>query len=271
MSLTWHGTAGFTVESADRTVLIDPFVTRTPLHALVTQRLEPDEERIARVFPDADDVLIGHAHYDHVLDAPSICLRTGARLLGSRSACNVARAAGVPEAQIVETHGGHEIACGKGASVRALPSAHGRVYLDRAPLPGEITRPPPWPPRNRDLRHGLVLNWLLTFKAGRRALTILHIDSAEFFAEQLREVRADVVCLCAIGRNFRPRYLEEIVELTRPRFIVPCHWDWLFTPYEAEPLQLPGVDVKGFVREIEAAGVEPVVLPFGGTFDVPRR
>ena len=33
----------------------------------------------------ADDVLVGHAHMDHVLDAPSLCMRTGARLIGSPS------------------------------------------------------------------------------------------------------------------------------------------------------------------------------------------
>ncbi|MFZ5446487.1 MAG: MBL fold metallo-hydrolase, partial [Myxococcota bacterium] len=31
LSLTWHGTAGFTLEAAGRTLVIDPFLTRPGL------------------------------------------------------------------------------------------------------------------------------------------------------------------------------------------------------------------------------------------------
>ena len=47
--------------------------------------------------PRANDVLVGHAHHDHVLDAPEVCRHTGARFIGGPDACQVARAAGLPE------------------------------------------------------------------------------------------------------------------------------------------------------------------------------
>jgi hypothetical protein len=47
--------------------------------------------------------------------------------------------------------------------------------------------------------------------------------------------------------------------------VVACHWDWFFLPFGAEQRLLPGVDLPGFVREVRAAGAEPVVLPFDGT------
>lgn len=266
VGIRWLGTAGFVVETADRVLALDPFVTRPDLRTLLTAPLVPDDALAARLVPRADDVLIGHAHYDHVLDAPSICVRTGARFIGSRSACNVARAGGVPEARILETEGGDDIACGTSVVARAYPTIHGRVYGVR-PLQGEIPRPPAWPPRNRALRCGTVLNWHLRIdRPDAEPLRILHVDTAEYPSDLLQGVQADVLCLCAIGRNYRPRYLEEIVEITSPRVIIPCHWDWLFDPIDAPPRQLPGVDLEGFAAAIERAKVRPVVLPLDGTF-----
>jgi hypothetical protein len=95
---------------------------------------------------------------------------------------------------------------------------------------------------------------------------MVHIDSAEVIEEELEGLRADVVCLCAIGRRYRPGYVTTVVEKLKPRWIVPCHWDWFFTPYGAPAKLLPGVDLTGFVEEIEAHGVGAVTLPFDGEF-----
>ena len=264
VEIRWLGTAGFTLTTPDRTVVLDPFVTRPGLLQMLGP-LTPNETLIEREIPNADDVLIGHSHYDHILDAPSLCVRTGARLIGCPSACNVGRAGGVPEAQLVCTEGNEDIPCGDNLLVRGIPSAHGKVY-GYVPLKGTIDTPPSWPPRNRELRHGIVFNWYLEHRrASGSPLRILHVDSAEFFRENLEGVKADVLCLCAIGRNYRPRYLEELVELTQPKWIIPCHWDWLFDPFDAPPRQLPGVDLRGFASEIEAVGVTPIVLPIGGS------
>ncbi len=265
LQLTWEGTAGFTCKLGDRTLVLDPYVSRVSLLGHL-KPMRPDEALVERVFPEAHEVIIGHAHYDHILDAPSLCVRTGARLIGCPSACNVGRAGGVPEEQLVCTVGNEDIPCGDQITVRGIPSAHGKVY-GLVPLQGTIDAPPPWPPKNRDLRHGIVFNWFLEHtRADGSPLRMLHVDSAQFFTERVKDVRADVLCLCAIGRNYRPRYLEELVEITQPKFIVPCHWDWLFDPYGAPARQLPGVDLEGFVRAIEGLGVEPVVLPMGGHF-----
>lgn len=268
LRMRYLGTAGFVLQAEQHTLVVDPFVTRTGLLATAFGRLRPDEECIRNLIPRADDVLVGHAHYDHVLDAPALCRHTGARLIGSPAVAMCGRAAGLPESQILETRGREVIPSGPG-HVRGLPSDHGRVYFNRVTLPGDITRPPSWPPRFRELRHGLVLNWYVELGGVR----LVHIDSADFFAEELRRLDLgqggiDVLCMCAIGRNWRPRYVEEAVELLRPRVIVACHWDLFSTPFEQEPWLLPGVDLPGFVREIERAGCRPVVLPLGGEVGV---
>lgn len=258
IALTYLGTAGFVLQGATRTVVLDPYVSRPALWPLLTRRLVPDAALVRRLIPCADDVLVGHAHHDHILDAPVLCQQTGARLIGSRAVAMVGRAAGLPEHQIVETVGQEDIACGAW-TIRGLPSRHGKVF-GRIPLPGDMEVPPPWPPRMRDLRHGLVLNWLV--QAG--SLRILHVDSADFIAAELKDTRVDVLCLCAVGRQSRPDYVAEIVSLVKPRWVIPCHWDTMFTPVDAAPDLIPGVDLPGFIDEIRAAGAEPLLTPILG-------
>lgn len=258
VEFTYLGTAGFVIKSTARTLVLDPYVSRPNIRTTLTKELIPNAPLIKRLIPHADDVLVGHAHYDHVLDSPTLCQQTGARLIGSRAVTMVGRAAGLPEHQLVETSGHEDIASGSW-TIRGLPSVHGKVF-GRIPLPGDITEPPPWPPRMRDLKHGLVLNWVVN--TGN--LRIMHIDSADFIPEELKGIQVDVLCLCAIGRQYRPNYVKEVVALVKPRWIIPCHWDTMMTPIEDEPDLIPTVDLLGFIEEISAEGVEPLLTPILG-------
>ncbi len=258
LELTYLGTAGFILKNKQRTVVLDPYLSRVGVTELF-RPLHTNTALLKKYIPHADDVLIGHAHYDHILDAPDLCKQTGARLIGSKATCMVGRAAGLPESQLKETEGREDIACGSW-TVRGLPSIHGKAIFGRIPIAGDILSPPVWPPKLLDLKHGLVLNWLVD----TGSLKIVHIDSADFIPEELQGVKADVVCLCAIGRKYRPNYVKEVVALLQPKWIIPCHWDTMFTHYENEPVYIPSVVLAGFIEEIKGAGVEPIVMPIRG-------
>jgi L-ascorbate metabolism protein UlaG (beta-lactamase superfamily) len=258
LELTYLGTAGFILKNKQRTVVLDPYLSRVGVTELF-RPLHTNTALLKKYIPHADDVLIGHAHYDHILDAPDLCKQTGARLIGSKATCMVGRAAGLPESQLKETEGREDIACGSW-TVRGLPSIHGKAIFGRIPIAGDILSPPVWPPKLLDLKHGLVLNWLVD----TGSLKIVHIDSADFIPEELQGLKADIVCLCAIGRKYRPSYVKEVVALLQPKWIIPCHWDTMFTHYENEPDYIPSVDLAGFIEEIKGAGVEPIVMPIRG-------
>ena len=259
IEIQYLGTAGFVIQNAQRTVVLDPYLSRPGLWDTLSKPLQPDVALIRQTIPKADDVLIGHAHYDHILDAPDLCKCTGARLIGSPAAIMVGKAAGLPDEQMLVTHGREDIPCGEW-QVRGLPSIHGKAVFGRIPLPGDITSPPQWPPRFHKLKHGLVLNWLVN----TGSLTVVHIDSADFLEQELQGFKADIVCLCAIGRHYRPNYVKDVVRLLQPTWIIPCHWDTMITPLHDEPDLLPQVDLPGLIREIEEAGCTPVVMPILG-------
>ncbi|MEO6699261.1 MAG: MBL fold metallo-hydrolase [Paraperlucidibaca sp.] len=259
LTIRYLGTAGFVLSHRHRTIVLDPYLTRPGILASLTQRLLPNAALIAKHIPHADDVLIGHAHHDHILDGPDLCKQTGARLIGSHATRHVGLAAGLPESQLLATDGNEDIASGPWM-VRGLPSRHGKVF-GRIPFPGDLTAPPPWPPRMHELRHGLVLNWLVD----TGSLKIMHIDSADFINEQLQGQHCDILCLCAIGRQARPNYVRDAITLLRPRWVIPCHWDTMVTPIDAAPDLLPGVNLLGFLDEIRAAGATPLLTPMLGT------
>lgn len=260
-TLRWLGAAGFALRVDQRTLLFDPYLSRPSLWAtLGGARLVPDLARLRHEIPAADAVLVGHAHFDHALDAPAVCAHTGARLYGSRATAMIARAAGLPDDQVVVCEGGETLTLPAGQAV-PLPSRHGKALLGRVPFPGDITAPPSWPPRARALRHGQVFNWWVRWGE----LRVVHVDSADYDAAMMVGRGADVLCLCAVGRQYRRGYTAEILAALRPRLVVACHWEDFFAPWGAEPRQLPGVDLPGFVAEIRAAGSEAVVLRPGAS------
>ena len=84
-----------------------PCAARRPLlfsrRSRTGQAPSPNQELIARYAPGAvDGILIGHSHYDHLLDAPTIAKRTNAMFAGTESTLNVARASGPEQMSIDE-------------------------------------------------------------------------------------------------------------------------------------------------------------------------
>ena len=262
ISLTYLGTAGFIFSGSNRTMVLDPYVTRPSLLQHGFSKLKSDDALVKRWIPNADDVLVGHAHHDHILDAPCLCHQTGARLIGSEDVIRVGRAAGLSENQLLATQGKEDISCGVGNLVRGIPSAHGKVYFNRIPLQGNIPEHFKWPANYWQFRHGHVLNWYIELDG----LKFMHVDSAEFFANEWQGIEVDVLCLCAIGRNSRPNYIEEAISIVKPKIVMACHWDCFWIPMSStQQYTLPMVNLEGFIKEVEACGVEPMVLPVGET------
>lgn len=265
LRIEWLGTAGHVVSTAATTLLIDPYVTRVGL-ARLGRRIVPDEAAIARWIPErVDAVVCGHSHFDHLLDAPHIALRRGAKLVGSRTTCSFARASGVPDERIVQVPPqGASLRIGD-IDVRFVPSLHARILFGRVPFDGEVARRPRLPARAWDYKMGGALGILLD-AAGVR---VYHNGSADLVDAELAGLRADVVLMGLAGRQVTRGYVGRLLDALCPRVVIPTHHDAFFAPLEDGLRLLPRIDLEGWVREVEARAT--VILPdYGETVQLAQ-
>jgi L-ascorbate metabolism protein UlaG (beta-lactamase superfamily) len=86
--IRWLGHACLFIESDDRKILIDPFLTGNPAAAIKAEEVS------------ADFILISHGHGDHVGDAVAIAKRTGATVIA-----NYEIAGWLTQQGLTKTHG----------------------------------------------------------------------------------------------------------------------------------------------------------------------
>lgn len=246
LQVRWFGAAGHAVSTQKTTILLDPFFSRPGLLRTGFARLVPDEAEIAKYLPPrVDAIFLGHSHYDHLMDAPSIAKMTGARIVGSASTAAFARAAGVPEPQLtVVPREGASVRVGD-VEVRFVASNHGRVFFGRVPFPGVADEHPRLPARLGDYRMGGAYGLLVRAPGA----TLYHNGSADLIDAELAGERADVLLLCLAGRSGTPGYLKRITEALRPSLIVPTHHDSFFAPLSEGVRLLPRIDLEGFVAQ----------------------
>lgn len=265
--LTWLGTAGFVVETAETTILVDPFLTRPSLRH-VARRIIPNEVAIARHVPrKVDAIVCGHSHYDHVADAPRIAKLTKAKLIGSASTCSWGRAEGIEERNLVQIPPSGAIVRVGDVEVRFVASKHGRIAFGRVPFPGEVRKAPSRPGRIWHYRMGGAFGILLKTPGG----TIYHNGSADLIDAELEGETADILLACLAGRKGTENYTSRLVSALAPKLVIPTHHDAFFAPLERGLHLLPGIDVEGFVSEVFRTGrgtsvitpdyLEPICVP----------
>ncbi len=249
VTIAWLGTAAHVISTKTTTVLIDPYVSRHDLRTLATRTIAPDEDAIARWIPKkVDAILCGHSHFDHLLDAPRIAVKTGAKLIGSQTTCSFARASGVSESQLVVVpKNGASIKVGD-IDIRFVPSLHGKIAFGRVPAPGEVLSPPRLPVRAWEYKMGGAFGIVMN-AAGVR---IYHNGSADLIDAEIAGEKVDVLIAGLAGRQATRDYLKRLLDLLEPELVIPTHHDAFFAPLERGLRLLPGIDIDGFVSEVRA-------------------
>jgi L-ascorbate metabolism protein UlaG (beta-lactamase superfamily) len=255
-TLTYLGVAGWSLGASAGTLLVDPYVTRVKVED-EGQLLVTDEAAIAAYTPArVDVVLVGHSHYDHVLDVPAIARRTGATVVGTQSTANLARAGGVAEDKIVVTQGGQTRSFGPFV-VRTVAGLHSLTGQADEPIAREIALPM----AARGYGEGGTLHYLVEF-AGRR---VLFVGTANFVEAAMVGLRPDVAVVAVGLRDKVPDYTCRLLRaLDRPPLVVPNHFDEFREPLRpgSEPSEETREDLEAFAVEVHACAPEArVVVP----------
>jgi L-ascorbate metabolism protein UlaG (beta-lactamase superfamily) len=239
LSVIWLGVSTVLVDDGTSALMTDGFFSRPGLLDVGLRRLAPSESRIDYCLNRAGvnrlaAVLPVHTHFDHVLDSAVVAQRTGARLIGGRSAANVAEGQGLSSDSIVIATPGEELSLGP-FNVTLIESHH--CPPDR--FPGEITEPVVPPAKASAYRCGEAWSTLIHHAPSDRRLLIQ--GSAGFLPGALDGRRAEVAYLGVGQLGVQPqeyitRYWEETVGAVGARRAVLIHWDDFFRPL-SEPMR----------------------------------
>jgi L-ascorbate metabolism protein UlaG (beta-lactamase superfamily) len=261
LELEWLGVSGYRLTHEGQTLLIDPYLSRVPLSAVLRrQPAIPDPALIDRYLAKVGNVvgvLVGHTHFDHAVDAPAVAARFGCSVYGSSSLATLMRAHGLAERAVeVVPHKPYELGP---FTVTFTPSLHSKLVLGLAvPFDGELTCEHLDALSPGAYRCGQVYGIHIDVAGA----TFYHQGSANLIDDEIRPEHRGVDFFLAgvAGRGFTQRYWDRILRRLEPRTIVPAHYDDFFLPLDApEP---------GFTTNVNLAQVPDEVHAVSGDFDV---
>ena len=248
LELTWIGTAGFRLAYQDTVIWIDPYVTRLSKADFALRRTVPSsEEHVAKYIDRADAILVGHTHFDHALDVPTIARRFGCPVYGSSSLKNLMALHGLPEqAVVVEPKRDYEVGPFR---FHFVPSVHSKLQLGVSiPFSGELTCDHVSDLIPQAYKCGQV--WGIAIEvAGTR---FYHQGSADLLEDEIVDRGVDVF-LCGIsGRRFTPNYISRAIRALDPRLVIASHYDDFFRPLDRPLAMSFNVNLTGFAEEARA-------------------
>ena len=252
IKLKYLGTAGWEITDGTITVLIDPYISRFKLGT--GPGTSPDDKRatvkrsdiavsdtitIDRLITKVDFILVHHSHFDHLADVPYIAFKTGAKVIGTETTCNILRAYGIPNNQLYPVKGGEDYQFNN-FSIKVIPSIHSALnkkhYIDNR----VYTEIPEAPLKVSEFIEGGSLMFLARF-ANHEVLTM---GSMNFVERELLGLKPDIL-LAGVNRSQLGlyKYNERLLAITNyPKVIIPTHWDNFRLPYGFS--QQKGIDDK---------------------------
>lgn len=246
LSIRWLGTAGYAIAYEDHELVIDPYLTRVPLGDVIRRRATaPDAALVERHVPRASAVLIGHTHFDHVLDAPAIARAHGCDVYGSGSVATVLDLYGLGHhAKVVDAYRTYEIGP---FEVTFVPSVHSKLALGMwVPSDGPITCE-----HLDDLSpNAYRCDQVWGIHIAVAGVTIYHQGSADLIDDAIRHRGVDYF-LCGIaGRQFADDYVDRVLRRLEPRVVIPGHYDDFFRPLDQPMGFTADVGVARFTDEV---------------------
>ncbi|MEZ4415363.1 MAG: MBL fold metallo-hydrolase [Gemmatimonadota bacterium] len=284
--MRYLGVGGWLLEWNGVQILTAPFYSNPSATRVAFGRIESDTSRVDALLPDVSGVeaiLVGHAHYDHLMDVPFIANRRarGATVYANRTARNIlapvvdpARVHAVnADAGTPEVPGRWLALAGGRARVMAIQTLHAPHFPKVELFEGTVDTPLAELPETAEgWKGGVAYAFLIDFldAQGGVAYRIHYQDLASTEPwgsipdDVLKDgVPVDVAIVCPPSFDHVRRYPESIVENAQPRHVFLGHWEDFFDPPSEAPRSVPLTDLDEFVRRLER------VLPAGSSWSLP--
>jgi hypothetical protein len=291
VSLRYLGSGGVLIGWRGSTVMTAPFFSNPSFtRVALGLRLPLREDRIdAGLPPDLalDALLIGHSHYDHLMDVPAVLQRSArpTKVFGSATSRNILAGdpamTSVVEGRFVDLepvagdrhHPGAWLEAAPAVRVMAQRSDHAPQFWGVGFHEGEVAEPRTGPPRKAsDWPVGPVYVFIVDLldDEGRTAVRLHLQDAASdppfgFPPTVLAARPFDIVVACVGGAGTIQAYPRRLLEETRPRLVLLSHWEDFFRD-PARPIRgVRGTDVADVIEDVRGATDAPWFLPRPGT------
>ena len=225
--VTYLGVSGFQFETDGHALLVDPYFSRVSLWmGALNEKIESNSSRVAEglqhVRRNVDAILVTHAHFDHLLDAPEIMRRTHARLIAGPTAVRLVASFGISGTACRAVKPGSVQRIGPW-TIRVFAAQHDRLF-GKVPFAGRSLSGKP--SKASDWILGEPLAFVIE-AAGSR----IYIDSGGVPGSPPNAKNVDLAILGVALPDSRDRFAEAVRQL-RPRFIFPSHQDDMFAPFD---------------------------------------
>ncbi|WP_223521768.1 MBL fold metallo-hydrolase [Pseudomonas sp. GL-B-19] len=289
--LTYLGVGGWLVRWKGEALLFSPSFSNPSFPPIL---VSPNDKRIDQYMPEASDVtvlLIGHSHYDHLLDVTQIMHKYTplAKAYGPETAGHILMAARPPlDFENVEPKMA-KVTCDEDGKThcraamtgkwlckgpfRFMPinSKHAPHFMGIDLLPGDqYTNLSTFPRTVWGWKEGTTLAWLvdLVDDTGKTVYRIHYQDSASsppmgFPPITTGRKRVDVEILAAASWSQVKQYPSALLKVTKPRLLALGHWEDFFgnDPYKPEVSTLQ--KEPALINKIHETNPGlPVVMPY---------
>ena len=272
LAITYFSVGCFLLEWRGLAVLTDPFFSHLSFVDVAIGAIASDPEQVDPYLHQlgaVQAVLVGHSHYDHVLDLPYIAssLQPGADVFGSQTLVHTLAPLALPLAfhpvnQLAATpeHSG-QWQVSAGGRVRVLPIASGHpnnyafihLWTDRL-TEDRATEPT----RAADYQEGETFAFLVDFLDDAEIVHRVYVETSSrgypdgfFPPEILAERPVDVALLAMDCANIEARGHDSIIDFLQPPTVIFCHWERFFRRKDRSPREITKVNLPQLYRWFE--------------------
>lgn len=288
------GSGGFLIRKGTNAVMTAPFYSNPGLLRVgLGLPITSDTNLVDRILPPVEDVagiLVGHSHYDHLMDVPFIAKHraAGAKVYGSATTSNILSAECLSERLVDVEEGAGEFTAG--GQIGRWHSVNGQVRImalrsEHAPhigclkfFKGTVSQAQTnLPTTAYGWREGQTLAYLIDFlDADKRVeYRVFYHDSAVncpkygglplLPGSENRPPDLDILCMASFHNV--AGYPEYVVQQHRPKYVVIAHWEDFFRSPLKEPKVVRMTNARKFLKRLtNSYPRERIILPKPGSW-----
>ena len=291
IKINYIGCGGFLIEDNQSSIMIDPYFSNlSPLSSILFKKLKTDTCLIDSFFQkkfnnhiDTEgrikSIIVGHSHYDHLADVPSIyhrnCNQDSTKIYGSKTTMHILKGAKIKsnlinlESDIDKKDEPNNFIYINDSLIRILPipSEHAPHFCGIKLMPSKKLDKDlkTFPNKTRKFPEGESLNFLIDYldEDGQIKFRIFSSASAASNArvgfpplntKLLKRRPVDLLLLCVANYKEVDNYPDELIKEINPKHIILNHWENFFRPINSlkkKPATVPATNVRKFIKHLE--------------------